>query len=485
MSKVNINVYKDKVYACFMGKNIGGTIGAPYEGKRELLDIKGLISEPGKPLPNDDLDLQLVWLKAVQENNLRDLNPALLGEYWLDRIIPDFNEYGIAKANLKNGILPPMSGELNNPYWKDSNGAWIRTEIWACLAPGAPFKACRCSCYDAMVDHGHGEGTTAAIFIAALESAAFVVDDLRELINIGLKKIPSDSRVAQSVRLAAECYDSGLDWKTAREKIVADSEDLGWFMAPANIGFVVIGLLYGEGDFKKTVLTAVNCGDDTDCTGATAGAIMGIMHGTAGLPEDWCRHIGNEIVTSCIDHFYWGGHGGFPDTIEKLTDQITETLKKQQVSYLTDEEITGENKPLTDVFAPDWDYESELKNFSPYSFTLRNRNFHATVDLGREPKISALGEIDFRMALRADRYTGIVRSVNVRWLVPDGYKVVGDGTLIVGEAISSRDDRELTAVGKYKLISPETPLAKATVIAEITATGVATPLYLPITVFSK
>ena len=63
--KLNRAIYKDKVKACWIGKNIGGTIGGPYEGKREILDVKGFLTESGEPMPNDDLDLQLVWLQAV------------------------------------------------------------------------------------------------------------------------------------------------------------------------------------------------------------------------------------------------------------------------------------------------------------------------------------------------------------------------------------------------------------------------------------
>ena len=51
--------------------------------------------------------------------------------------------------------------------------------------------------------------------------------------------------------------------------LVEQSADIGMFEAPANIGFVVLGLLYGEGDFKKSLIYAVNCGDDTDCTAGT------------------------------------------------------------------------------------------------------------------------------------------------------------------------------------------------------------------------
>ena len=52
--------YEDKVRACWIGKNVGGTMGGPYEGSREMNDIKGYNSPKGEALPNDDLDLQLL-----------------------------------------------------------------------------------------------------------------------------------------------------------------------------------------------------------------------------------------------------------------------------------------------------------------------------------------------------------------------------------------------------------------------------------------
>ena len=277
---------KDRIHACWIGKNIGGTLCTPYEGKTEILDINGFASKAGEPLPNDDLDLQLVWLKAVDEMGPEKVDSKLLGEYWLSWIPPHWNEYGIGKANLREGFLPPLSGELFNAHWKHSNGAWIRTEVWACLYPGNVEQAIKYAFEDACVDHGYGEGTYAAIFIAAMQSCAFVISDARKLLEIGLSKIPEDCRVARSVKIAMDAYDGGEDWKTARERLVEDSADLGWFQAPANIGFVIIGLLYGEGDFKKSLITAVNCGDDTDCTAATLGALLGIMKGIGGLPED-------------------------------------------------------------------------------------------------------------------------------------------------------------------------------------------------------
>jgi hypothetical protein len=112
--KINYETYKDKVKACWIGKNIGGTIGAPYEGSRELLDVKGYTSEPGEPIPNDDLDLQLVWLHVLENEGAGRISAELLGEYWLDLITPYWNEYGISKTNMQKGLQPPTSGDYDN-----------------------------------------------------------------------------------------------------------------------------------------------------------------------------------------------------------------------------------------------------------------------------------------------------------------------------------------------------------------------------------
>ena len=141
MFSLNREEYLDKLHACWLGKNIGGTMGAPYEGSRAYIDIQGFSTESGEPLPNDDLDLQLVWLCAMEDVGPTHLNANVLSEYWLDWIPPHWNEYGICKTNLRMGLLPPMSGEVDNEKWKTSNGAWIRSEIWASLAPGAPDVA--------------------------------------------------------------------------------------------------------------------------------------------------------------------------------------------------------------------------------------------------------------------------------------------------------------------------------------------------------
>ncbi len=142
----------------------------------------------GKPLPNDDLDIQILWLLALEDKGIH-IDAKTMGEYFNEFMIFTHAEYGVAKTNLRTGFQPPVTGSFNNDF-KDSCGSYIRAEIWACLFPGKPEKAAEYAFEDAIIDHGDGEGVYAEIFIAVMESAAFYIKDIRKLIEIGLSYIP-------------------------------------------------------------------------------------------------------------------------------------------------------------------------------------------------------------------------------------------------------------------------------------------------------
>ena len=337
---LNYKTYRDKIKGCWLGKNIGGTFGAPLEGKScmefdRFYDFY-LQDLTGEPVPNDDLDLQLVWLNAAEKYKDR-LNSRILGEYWLSYITPNPEEYGGCKANLERGILPPLSGWVNNLY-KYSNGGFIRSEIWACLAPGHPEIAVKYAQMDAEVDHA-GEGIYAEIFCAAMESAAFVENDVYKLADIGLSYLPEGCGMRRAVQSVMDSYKKKLTWKEAFFELMkvepsSFSGRDGWtdlqgnhiearevgYSATGNVGIVMIGLLYGEGDFEKSITIAMNCGEDTDCTVATVGAIFGILYGEDSIPEKWIKPIGTKITTCCVNAMDWTIT--VPKSIDDLTDRI-------------------------------------------------------------------------------------------------------------------------------------------------------------------
>ena len=421
--KLNREILRDKILACFVGKNIGGTMGTPYEGRQEMLDITGFVTEPGEVLANDDLDLQLVWLYALEKEGPWKLSERVLSEYWLAYISPYWNEYGIGKANAQRGIAPPLSGELHNEAWKHSNGAWIRSEIWACLAPGLPYVAMKYAFMDACCDHGYGEGTYAELFTASLESMAIVNEDksIRELIEAALGFIPEDCRVAKAVRLVLEEYDKGTDYRVLRGMLVKQSEDIGFFQAPANIGYVSLGLIYGEGDFKKSMIYAINCGDDTDCTGATVGAFLGLYYGSAGIPADWAEYIGDKIVTVAIN-----GHITY--LMPKTCTALAERTMRMIVPMLMANGINCEIGDFDNEISAEWEYSNKdnIRHintlFDRGRYVLGEVNFTwatAHVEFEREPYIKPGESLSFRLVLRNKTFPP--KNVALELLLPDGF----------------------------------------------------------------
>lgn len=482
----------DRIYACWIGKNIGGTLGTPYEGTRELMDIQGFASKAGEPLPNDDLDLQLVWLKAVNDLGPDAINSRVLGEYWLSWITPNWNEYGVCKANMRAGILPPMSGEYNNELWKNSNGAWIRTEIWACLYPGLPEKAIRLAFEDASVDHGFGEGTYAAIFVAAMESAAFVIHDARVLLDIGLSKIPADCRVARSVGLVVKSYDAGKDWKACREELVKDSADLGWFQAPANVAFVTLGLLYGQGDFKRSLIYAVDCGDDTDCTGATLGALLGIMGGMAAIPQDWQAYIGDGIKSICLTN----GHGRFPVTCTQLTECIfnllPQTLRQEHQRLLAHLAVGAEDAggvrigDTTDLSSAGphlfygRSFVDSIAGRKPYSYVINGVWASALVEFDSKPIIAPQETLTGTVTLRNAATLPEQKHYRLRYLCPEGWTVEGPRGAYQVPPHYTRETQH--AAVPFAIHAGDRVEAVNRIVLEITCPGRPTPLLVPIQV---
>jgi ADP-ribosylglycohydrolase len=313
--------YRDRVAACWLGKSIGGTLGGPWECRRHTHALTFYEPIPDGSAPNDDLDLQLVWLRMLEQQGV-DPSVRTFADYW-DRYASAYpwNEYGFFMRNFTRGLRPPVAGCFEN-YFVDEMGSPIRSEIWACLHPGDPQSAARMAWKDSAVDHAGGEGTCGEMFWAALESAAFVERDPMTLIRIGLAMIPLSSHLARAIREAVWCHRNGLTWGEARERIVKRFATVQPCAAAPNHAFTVIGWLYGE-DFGDRLCKAVNCGYDTDCTGATLGSVLGILDGTAGIPAKWRRPVGERIVL----HRFTGDCDA-PTTLDELTDRTVALAEK-------------------------------------------------------------------------------------------------------------------------------------------------------------
>ena len=306
---------RKKVLACWFGKNIGGTLGGPYEGFPNVNNLTFYDPVPCGSMPNDDLELQAMYAAALARMEKPEISREVLADIWLGHMNFHCDEYAVAMRNLALGIRPPWSGSYDN-YYINGMGAAIRSELWACLAPGNPALASRFAYEDACIDHA-GDGIDAEVFFAVVESLAFVESDIRTLIDAGLAGLPAGSVLAEGIRMTCSLWDSTGDWRMVRDALFERYATEFKTDVRINIPFTVLALLSGGGDFGKTVCNAANCGMDTDCTAATAGAILGILN-PDGISEKWLRPVGHELAvrSTAIRDLT------FPPTIEAFTDQI-------------------------------------------------------------------------------------------------------------------------------------------------------------------
>lgn len=300
MKTITYSDYFDKAFGCWLGKSIGGACGALSENNKDVLHYTLDNVFPETIPPNDDLDLQVLWLLDLLEKKGVALTPYDFAQSFAKHNICLANEYAVAIKNIEGGIMPPYSGTFLNDYFKNSMGCPIRSEIWAVVAPGS-YKTVKCYAQmDGMVDHDK-ESIYAEMFNAVMEAAAFFESDLEVLIDTALAEIPNDCLISKVVALVLDCYKNEVDWATSRSRVIVEfgSQDASYSVV--NCGLTLLSLLYGDKDFTKTLLYAVNCGFDTDCTAATALSLLGIITGAKNIPEFWLNKIGSELVVGTVD----------------------------------------------------------------------------------------------------------------------------------------------------------------------------------------
>ena len=317
---------RDKIFGCWLGKNIGGTIGAPVEGWKSEPMLP--LAFPGKNEPNDDLDLQLLWLAMVRKKGLDFLHDDL-AEAWSGTTFR-FDEYGIAIANIERGMRPPLTGRFNN-YFSECMGCPIRSEIWAVIAANMPETAAYYAMLDATVDHD-GESVYAEIFYAALESMAFsaAVEDLHRLIYEALAFIPADCKIAIAVNEVMDAYKNGVSASDLRRELIRKYDFGNFSHCLINIAFTIAALVYAEGDFLKAMVGAANFAYDADCTAATAGAVMGILMGADAIRKKYQVEFDERILTCGVTEDMIPF---MPENINELTDwtmALHEELEKKE-----------------------------------------------------------------------------------------------------------------------------------------------------------
>ncbi|MGW3354880.1 ADP-ribosylglycohydrolase family protein [Streptomyces bungoensis] len=326
----------DRVHGGWLGRVAGNMLGKPVEQgevwTRERID--GYLRRAGAlpltdylPEPADETDalaLRPEWRQCVRgriHGSCRDddVDYAILGlhllethgfgftteqvgDLWLLGLpyLQTFTAERAAYRNLANGLKPPLTATYDNPY-QEWIGALIRADVHGWTRPGDPRAAAALARRDAVLSHT-GNGVYGAMWAAALISAAFTAPTVRDALESALAVIPASSRLARTVRRVVSLFETRLSWEETLATVSSETAGLGWIHTVPNAAVLTAGLLYGDGDFTRTVTLTVRGGLDTDSNGATAGSVAGVFTGAAAVPARWKDPL-EDTVRSAVFGF--------------------------------------------------------------------------------------------------------------------------------------------------------------------------------------
>ena len=400
--KIPVAVYQDKVYASWLGQMIGNIAGLPHENRHidqpgpetfpygygenleYLKEVKGAFSD-------DDTDLEYMYLLAMEKNSPEPTYVQLTEawEYHIRQRVWLANRAALAAMHY--GYTPPVTGMKSfNPHWFQIDPQLIN-EIWAVTSPGMIEYAAQKSGWAARITDDSW-GIEPTIHYGAMYAAAFFESDIRKLIDIGTKALPPGSRFAQTVEDMKSWYQKyPNDWKKARQELAekyyinepSDSKTI--WNANLNGACGILALLYGEGDFQKTLDFACAMGFDADNQAATMSGLMGVILGTKGLPEnmlypvkEWTRPF-NDLYknvsrydlpdASIIDMAHRTAAQGEKIILKNGGKKITENgieyyLINLNAEFLPPLELPGAPMPYIEV-GKDIDFEFYLSGSKP------------------------------------------------------------------------------------------------------------------------
>ncbi len=252
-------------------------------------------------MPVDDDTNYVVLSQLIVEQYGRNFKSEDVANAWLryQSVHSYFTAERTAYINFINCIMPPASAMYKN-VCREWIGAQIRGDYFGYINPGKPEIAAEMAYKDACISHVKN-GIYGEMFVSAMLACAAQTESIDDIILGGLSQIPATSRLYEAVMKICNDYKNGVSVDEVFKYIHSQYDehtDHGWCHTISNAMIVVAGLLYGEGDFGKSICTAVGMAFDTDCNGATVGSILGMRGGIDCIDDYWKKPVNGKIHTS-------------------------------------------------------------------------------------------------------------------------------------------------------------------------------------------
>jgi hypothetical protein len=391
---------KDKIMGGWAGQTIGVTFGGPYEFR-----FQGTFIGDYQPL---------LWYDGYLKHELIN-NPGLYDDLYMDLTFVDvFEKYGLdapvdsfanafahagymlwhanqaARYNLLNGIKAPQSGYWKNNPHADCIDYQIESDFAGLMCPAMPNTA---SAISDKIGHimNYGDGWYGGVYVGAMYSQAFISGDINFIINEALKTIPQQSEFYKCIHDVIGWHQKYPDWKSTWFEVQKKyANDVGCpegvftpfdIDAKVNAAYVTIGLLYGGGDFTKSLEIATRCGQDADCNPSTVGGVLGAVLGYDKIPAYWkmglkeAESIDFKYTTMSLNDVYETGFKHALQNIERNGGSVNGdniVIKKQQPAVVKFEKSFDGIYPLQKISPTVSDKKDDVSfDFDGTGFALR------------------------------------------------------------------------------------------------------------------
>lgn len=290
---------RNKIRGGWAGQMIGVAYGAPTEfharGKILVEELKWSPERVSNALGQDDLYVEMTFAKTMDDLGL-EATCEQYGEAFRVSSYSLWHANAAARRALNQGIKAPWSGHPKYNFHANDIDFQIEADFIGLMCPGLPRESNKyCDRVGRVMNYG--DGLYGGMFVAGMYSAAFLQSEPRQIVAAGLACIPAKSEYARLIGdlltwSAQHPKEWRLVWQKIEDKWDKDDACPEGALTPFNIdaklngAYLACGLLFGEGDFLKTMEVATRCGQDSDCNPSSAAGILGVMLGFDRIPDE-------------------------------------------------------------------------------------------------------------------------------------------------------------------------------------------------------
>jgi hypothetical protein len=308
--RLAVKDYVDKMKAGWIGQMAGVGWGGPTEFRWRGQIIPKEKMPKWKPelinqFKQDDIYVEMTFLRTLELYGL-DASVRQAGIDFANSgyMLWHANKYG--RDNLREGIAPPDSGHPKFSAHADDIDYQIEADYAGLISPGMPNMAIELGeIFGRLMNYG--DGLYGGQFVAGMYAEAFFEDDIEKIVRAGLHCIPEGSQYYECIADVLKWWkENPNDWEKTWQLIedkYQDNPDYRKFScdkgdfnidAKINGAYIVMGLLYGEGDLDKTIIISTRCGQDSDCNPSNAAGVLFTTIGFEQLPEKFTSALDPE-----------------------------------------------------------------------------------------------------------------------------------------------------------------------------------------------